>query len=66
VVDGELQVKLAGHDFNPGDAMGSTGSDFSRLVLRYPGLMVGGDPFYNLNLRHHPADFGVWHDRDNN
>jgi glycosyltransferase involved in cell wall biosynthesis len=61
VVDGAMQVMMAGAVYTPDVAMAPSGRDFTRLVLRYPTLMVGGDPYYNMNLRRHPADFGVWH-----
>lgn len=65
VADGGAQVCLEAGPFAPGAPMEPGGRDHLMLTRRYASLFVGGDPFYNRNLRFDPPDFGVWHATDN-
>ncbi len=61
-VDGSIQVLHNSTPFAPGPALEPGGRDHVQLTQRHPTLFVGGDPFYNRNLRTSPPDFGVWHE----
>jgi len=62
VADGGIHVILNGRPFSPGVAVEPGGRDHLTLSQRHPSLFIGGDPYYNRNLRYDPPDFGVWHE----
>jgi hypothetical protein len=64
VADGGIRAELRVGPFDPGQAMLPGGKDFQKLVLRWPTLFCGGDPYCNRHQREEPADFGVRDERD--
>lgn len=62
VADGGIRALFHAPPFAPGSALEPGGRYHVQLAQRHPSLFVGGDPFYNCNLRTSPPDFGVWHE----